>query len=36
MRTTRGGAWKFAKKAYWILLCAAALFGYWLIVSTLF
>ncbi len=36
MRATSGAAWRILKKAYWLLLCAAALFGYWLIVSTLF
>ena len=29
-------AWKRGVAAYWALVVAAALFGYWLIVSTLF
>jgi len=29
-------SWKLGVAAYWALAVAAALFGYWLIVSTLF
>jgi hypothetical protein len=28
--------WKLGVAAYWALVAAVALFGYWLIVSTLF
>jgi len=36
MEFIKSRSWRYIRAAYWTLVFAAAAFGYWLIISTLF